>query len=39
MTVNKWLVLVWHDATMAKGEPCWGMEALSNWSIWGMWDP
>ena len=27
MAVNKWFVLVWHDATMAKGEPCWGMNA------------
>ena len=25
MTVNKWLVLVWHDATLAKEEPCWGL--------------
>ena len=36
MAVNKWLVLVWHDATLAKGEPCWGMEALNNWAIRGM---
>ena len=27
MAINKWLVLVWHYATLAKGDPCWGMEA------------
>ena len=26
MAINKWLVLVWHDATLAKGEPHWGNE-------------
>ena len=35
MAANKWAVLAWHDATLAKGEPCWGTEALNNWSIWG----
>ena len=37
MAVNKWLVLVWHDATMAKGEACRGIEAPNHWSIWVMW--
>ena len=24
MAVNKWLVLIWHDATLAKGKTVWG---------------
>ena len=36
VAVNKWAVLVWHDATMAKGETIWGIEAPKHWSIWGM---
>jgi hypothetical protein len=39
MAVNKWAVLAWHDATLAKWEPFWGTEALNNWSIWGMCNP
>ena len=23
MAINKWAVLVWHDATLAKAEACW----------------
>jgi hypothetical protein len=33
MAVNKWLFLVRYNATLAKGEPCWGTESLNNWSI------
>ena len=36
MAVNKWLVLVRHDATMAKGKTVWGIEAPNHWSVWGM---
>jgi hypothetical protein len=37
MAVNKWLVLVWHDATLAKEETIWGIEAPNHWSNWVMW--
>ena len=23
MAINKWFVLIWHDATLAKAEACW----------------
>jgi hypothetical protein len=36
MAVNKWLVLVWDDATLAKGKTVWGIETPNHWSIWGM---